>query len=76
MAANAAGVAATAGVVVVAATAATMRSHPSGTDGTMVLDSLKVGATQVPTADFDDRWSAMFALSPTADTPQHGLDVR
>jgi hypothetical protein len=67
-------------LLAVAATAATMRSHSPWTDGTVVSDSttllkdLAVDANK--TADFDDRWSAMFALPPATDTAQRGPDVR
>jgi hypothetical protein len=69
-------------LLAVAATAATMRSHPPLTDGIVVsagptlLKSLTVDVNKLPTADFDERWSAMFALAPTTDTAQRGLDVR
>ena len=59
-------------LLAVAATAATMRSHPS-TDGIVVST---VDVNKLPTADFDERWSAMFALAPTTDTSQRGLDIR
>ena len=62
-------------LLAVAATAATMRSHSPSIDGTSLSENIKVDANKVP-ADFDDRWSAVFALSPTADTAQHGLDIR
>jgi hypothetical protein len=63
-------------LLAVAATAATMRSHSPWTDGATRLKGLEVDANKVPTADFDDRWSAMFALSPTPDTAQNGPNVR
>jgi hypothetical protein len=65
-------------LLAVAATAATMRSHSPWTDGagTTLLKGPTVDADRLPTADFDDRWSAMFALPPTTDTAQRGLDVR
>jgi hypothetical protein len=69
-------------LLAVAATAATMRSHSPWTDGivvsagTTLLKGLTVDANKPPTADFDERWSAMFALAPTTDTAQRGLDVR
>jgi hypothetical protein len=62
-------------LLAVAATAVTMRSHSAWTDSTTLSKVLKVDASKDPTADFDDRWSAMFALSPAMDTAQHGLDV-
>jgi hypothetical protein len=69
-------------LLAVAATAANMRSHSPWTDGTAVSDGttlskdVAVDANKLPTADFDDRWSAMFVLPPTADTDQRRLDVR
>jgi hypothetical protein len=69
-------------LLAVAATAATMRSHSPWTDGivfsarTTLLKSLTVDLNKPPTADFDERWSAMFALAPTTDTAQRRLDVR
>ena len=60
-------------LLAVAATAATMRSHPPLTDGIVVST---VDVNKLPTADFDERWSAMFALAPTTDTSQRGLDIR
>jgi hypothetical protein len=59
-------------LLVVAATAATMRSHSPETDGiivstgTTMLKDLTVDANNLPTASFDDRWSAMSAS--TTDT--------
>jgi hypothetical protein len=55
-------------LLAVAATATTMRSHSPGTDGNVVsagttlLKGLTVDAHKLPTADFDDRWSAMFDI--------------
>jgi hypothetical protein len=55
-------------LLAVAATAATMRSHSPWTDGivvsvgTTLLKGLTVDVNKPPTADFDERWSAMFAL--------------
>ena len=63
-------------LVAVVATAATMRSRSPWTDGSTLLKGLEVEAKKIPTADFDDRWSAMFALSQTTDTAQHGFDAR
>jgi hypothetical protein len=69
-------------LLAVAATAATMRSHSPWTEGIVVsagttsLKGLTVDVNKPPTADFDERWSAMFALAPTTDTAQRGLDVR
>jgi hypothetical protein len=57
-------------LLAVAATTATMRSHSPWTDGTT---GLKVDAKP---ADFENRWSATFALPPTTDMAQLGLDVR
>ena len=56
-------------LLAVAATAATVRPHSPWTDGIVVsagTTSLKgptVDANKVPTADFEDRWSAMSALT-------------
>ena len=67
-------------LLAVAATAATMRSHSPGTDGivvsagTTMLKDLTVDANKLPAVSFDDRWSAMSAL--TTDTAERGLDVR
>jgi hypothetical protein len=69
-------------LLAVAATAANMRSHSPWTDGTAVSDGttlskdVAVDANKLPTADFDDRWSAMFASPPATDTAQRGLDAR
>jgi hypothetical protein len=69
-------------LLAVAATAATMHSHSTWTDGIVVsagstlLNGLTDDVNKPPTADFDERWSAMFALAPTTDTAQRGLDVR
>lgn len=69
-------------LLAVAATANTMRSHSPWTDGAVVsagttlLKGLAVDAPKLPTADFDDRWSAMFALPPPTDTAQGRLDIR
>jgi hypothetical protein len=69
-------------LLAVAATAVTMRLHSPWTEdivvsvGTTLLKGLPVNVNKLPTADFDDRWSAMFALSPTTDTAQPRLDVR
>jgi hypothetical protein len=69
-------------LLAVVATAATMRSRSPWTDGivvsagTTLLKGLTVDVNKPPTADFDERWSAMFALAPTTDTAQRGLDVR
>jgi hypothetical protein len=64
-------------LLAVAATTATMRSHSPWADGivvsasTTLLKGLTVDVNKPPTADFDERWSAMFALAA-----QRGLDVR
>ena len=69
-------------LLAVAATAATIRSHSPWTDGivvsagTTLLKGLTVDARKLPTADFDDRWSAMFALPPATDTAHGRLDIR
>jgi hypothetical protein len=69
-------------LLAVAATAATMRSHSPWTEGIVVsagttsLKGLTVDVNKPPTADFDERWSAMFALAPKTDTSQRGLDIR
>jgi hypothetical protein len=65
----------------VAATTVGMRSHSHWTGsivsaGTTLLKGVTVGVNKPPTADFDERWSAMFALAPTTDTAQPWLDVR
>jgi hypothetical protein len=62
-------------LLAVAVTAATVRSHSPWTNGRTLLNGLTVDANELPTADFDDRWSAMFALPPTTDTAQGRLDV-
>jgi hypothetical protein len=43
---------------------------------TTLLKGLAVDANKLPTVDFDDRWSAMFALSETTDTAQRRLNIR
>jgi len=54
-------------LLAVAATAATMRSHLPWTDGigvsarTTMSKGPTVDADNIPTASFDDRWSAMSA---------------
>jgi hypothetical protein len=69
-------------LLAVAATAVTMRSHSPWTDGivvsagTMLLKGLTVDGNKPLTADFDERWSALFALAPTTDTAQRKLGVR
>jgi hypothetical protein len=62
-------------LLAVAATAANMRSHSTSTDGIVVsAGTTTVDANQLPTASFDDRWSAM----PTSitDTAERRLDFR
>jgi hypothetical protein len=66
----------TVALLAVAATTATMRSHSSWVDGTTFWKGLAVDVNKPPTANFDERWSAMFALAPATDTAQRGLDVR
>jgi hypothetical protein len=45
-------------------TASTMRSYSPWTNGTTLFKGLTVDANELPPPDFDDRWSAMFALPP------------
>ena len=54
-------------LLAVAATTVTMPSHAP-------LTGLTVDANKP--AEFEDRWSAMFALPPTTEIDQRGLDVR
>ena len=67
-------------VLAVAATAATLRSHSPWTEGILVSVGTTmsrghtVDANELPAASFDDRWSAISAL--TADTAEHRLDLR
>ena len=63
-------------LLAVAATGGAMRSHLPSTDGTTLSNGVTVDADKLPTADFDDRWSAMFASPPATDTAQRGLDAR
>jgi hypothetical protein len=63
-------------LLAVAATTATMRSHSSWVDGTTLLKGLTVDVNKPPTANFAERWSAMFASAPTTGTAQRGIDVR
>ena len=69
-------------LLAVAATAATVRSHSPWTGGmvvsagTTLLKGPTVDVNNPPTADFDERWSALFASAPTTDTAQRGPDVR
>ncbi|ANW01278.1 hypothetical protein LMTR13_14985 [Bradyrhizobium icense] len=60
-------------LLAVAATAVTMRSHLPWNDSTVVsagttTKGLAVDANELPTASFDERWSAM--SSSTTDTPE------
>jgi len=61
-------------LLAVAATAATMRSHAPGTDGIVVSagtnmsKGLTVDAKELPSASFDERWSAISAS--TTDTAE------
>jgi hypothetical protein len=59
-------------LLAVAATAATMRSHPPEgivvSTGTAVSNGPAVDANGLPTASFDERWSAMSAA--TTGTPE------
>ena len=61
-------------LLAVAATAATLRSHSPWTDGivvsagTTMSKDLTVDTNKLPTASFDDRWSAMSAS--TTDTAE------
>ncbi len=61
-------------LLAVAATAATMRSHSPLTEGTVVSGGttmskdLAVDANELPTASFDERWSAISASK--TDTSQ------
>ena len=59
-------------LLAVAATAATMRSHaPEGivaSAGTTMSKGLTVDANELPTASFDERWSAISASK--TDTPE------
>ena len=54
-------------LLAVAATTVNMRSHSPWTHG---MTGLTVEANKP--ADFEDRWSAMFALPPTTDATQRG----
>ena len=59
-------------LLAVAATAATLRSHSPWSDGivvspgTTMLKDLTVDTNKLPTASFEDRWSAM--STSTTDT--------
>ena len=61
-------------LLAVAATVATMRSHSPWTDGTVVSagttmsKGLTVDAKELPSASFDERWSAISAS--TTDTAE------
>jgi hypothetical protein len=61
-------------LLAVAATAANMRSHSPGIEriavpaGTAKMKGLTVDANELPTASFDERWSAISASK--TDTPE------
>jgi len=60
-------------LVAVAATAVTVRSHSPWADG-MVASGTTLfkgltGSNKAPAANFDDRWSAMWASSPREEPP-------
>lgn len=57
--------------LVAVATTAAIRSHSPWIDGTSLLKGFKTDINMAPKADFEDRWSAMFAGSPVTDTTQH-----
>jgi hypothetical protein len=59
-------------LLAVAAATVTMRSHSPWAE----LKGLTVDANKPLTADFDERWSAMFALAPTTDADQRGPNIR
>jgi hypothetical protein len=67
-------------LLAVAATATTMKSPSPGTDGpvvsagTTMLKGFTVDANKLPTASFNDRWSAISAS--TTDTAERRFDVR
>ena len=67
-------------LLAVAATAATLRSHSPWSEGivvsagTTMLKGAAVDANKLPTASFDERWSAISAT--TMDTTERKLDVR
>ena len=52
-------------LLAVAATTANMRSHSPWTHASVTVEANKP-------ADFEDRWSAMFAPPQTTDTAQRG----
>ncbi|MDH2381434.1 hypothetical protein [Bradyrhizobium sp. CER78] len=58
-------------LLAVTATAATMRSHASRTDGIIASDT-----DTLPAKDFSDRWSPISALSSAADTAERAPDAR
>lgn len=58
-------------LLAVTATAATMRSHASRTDGVAVS-----GTDTLPAKDFNDRWSAISALPPATDLAERAPDAR
>ena len=67
----------TVALLAVAATAAAMRSHLPSTDGLVVSGTtlMKGDANKLPTANFEDRWSALPASSPTTETAERGPDA-
>ncbi|MCK1512559.1 hypothetical protein IVB22_08200 [Bradyrhizobium sp. 190] len=60
-------------LLAVAATAVTMRSHSPWTEGTTNSKGGPADSNNLPTASFEDRWSAMSAS--TTDTAERRLDV-
>jgi hypothetical protein len=61
-------------LLAVAATAVTMRSHSPWNDGTTISKGGTADSNNLPTASFEDRWSAMSASA--TDTAERRLDVR
>ena len=59
-------------LLAVAASAATIKSHPPGSNG-IVVSGTTSKADRLPAADFNERWSA---LSPTPETAERTPDVR
>ncbi|MGY4478929.1 hypothetical protein [Bradyrhizobium sp. USDA 3364] len=58
-------------LLAVTATAATVRSHTSGTDGIVAS-----GTDTLPARDFSDRWSPIFDLSPAVNMAERAPDAR
>ena len=58
-------------LLAVTATAATMRSHASRTEGVAVAHT-----DALPAMDFSDRWSPISALPPATDLAERAPDVR